>query len=72
MGNHWHTEERSSKEAIRVRNQLEALKSALVGTNADLLALLALVPESPPVIKITGSIHRRLDALRKLEINPNR
>lgn len=56
-----------SKSKIRLENQLSALKSAVLGTNADLLALIKLVPSVPETQAIKTRLETRIKTLKSLE-----
>jgi uncharacterized membrane protein len=61
----------STKEQQRLQNQLEALRNSILGTNADILALMSLIPVSTPQTKaIVIRIERRLKSLTTLQIQP--
>lgn len=55
-----------AREALRTQNQLEALRSALAGTNSDLLAVLEVLPDSPQSRRAIVAIRRRIANLEKL------
>lgn len=61
-----------TKREIRLQNQLEAVRCSLLGTNADILVLMSMVPVTPETQAIIARIERRLKALGTLQTTSKR